>query len=49
MKKQNRNRFRLKLFLVLAVVLLLAALFSRQLCPYDPDLQNLPERPEKDR
>lgn len=32
MKKQNRNRFRLKLFLVLAVVLLLAALFSRQLC-----------------
>lgn len=43
MKKQNRNRFRLKLFLVLAVVLLLAALFSRQLCPYDPDLQNLTE------
>lgn len=43
MKKQNRNRFRLKLFLVLAVVLLLAALFSRPLCPYDPDLQNLTE------
>ena len=28
---------------MLAVVLLLAALFSRQLCPYDPDLQNLTE------
>lgn len=43
MKKQNRTRFRLKLFLLLAVVLLLTALFSRQLCPYDPDLQDLAE------
>lgn len=43
MKKQKRNRFRLKLFLLLAVILLLTALFSRQLCPYDPDLQDLAE------
>lgn len=38
---KNHWKTRLILFGILAVLLILTALFSEQLCPYDPYLQNL--------
>lgn len=40
-RRHHRARARLILFAALTVLLLLAALFARQLCPYDPELQDL--------
>lgn len=40
-RRHNRARARLILFAALTALLLLAALFARQLCPYDPELQDL--------
>lgn len=40
-RRHDRARGRLILFAALTVLLLLAALFARQLCPYDPELQDL--------
>ena len=38
--KKDHIRLRLGIFLALAMLLLLGALFARQLCPYDPNLQD---------
>ena len=40
-RKRDRVRIRLWIFGILAAALVLAAFFSRQLCPFDPDAQNL--------
>lgn len=42
-QKVKKNRIRLKLFFfaALAVLLLLATIFAKQLCPYDPYAQDL--------
>ena len=39
--KKNHMKAKLIFFLVLAVFLLLTAIFARYLCPYDPDAQDL--------
>ncbi|MCI6005975.1 MAG: nickel transporter permease [Blautia sp.] len=39
--KKNHTRAKLIFFLVLAVILLLIAVFAEYLCPYDPYVQNL--------
>lgn len=41
--RKNNTKWRLIIFLVLAALLLLTALFSMQLAPYDPYAQNLEE------
>ncbi len=38
--KKDHIRLRLAIFLALTMLLLLGALFARQLCPYDPNLQD---------
>ena len=40
-RKRDRVRIRLWIFGILAAALVLAAFFSRQLCAFDPDAQNL--------
>ena len=39
--KKNTIRTRLIVFLILALALILTAVFARYLCPYDPDAQDL--------
>ena len=39
--KKNRIRMKLFFFATLAVLLLLATIFAKQLCPYDPYAQDL--------
>ena len=39
--KKNRIRMKLFFFAALAVLLLLATIFAKQLCPYDPYAQDL--------
>lgn len=39
--RKNRLKGKLIFFSALVIVLLLTALFARQLCPYDPDVQDL--------
>lgn len=39
--KKNYLKLKLIVFLILAAVLLITAIFARQLCPYDPDIQDL--------
>ena len=39
--KKNRIRMKLLFFAALAVLLLLATIFAKQLCPYDPYTQDL--------
>lgn len=37
--RKNRAKYRLYAFLLLALLLMLTAVFARQLCPYDPNAQ----------
>ena len=39
--KKNHTKAKLIFFLTLAIILLLIAIFSKYLCPYDPYVQDL--------
>ena len=40
--RKNHVRAKLIFFTILVLILLVVAAFARKLCPYDPDIQDLP-------